>query len=163
MRSRQPDCSQEDKELGQYRAESVGLHCHGPQSDVLLSRPYLQLSEATSPFILRRTSEVIQGFLPPKCKRFCCRGLLLLTALLALHLAEYVVFIAPTPIQRELYEHVIGSDAVQGYLGGSGKAALAMIDLLKKICNSPALLMRPDEKVCFFACSGGQTLLKSSP
>ena len=74
-----------------------------------------------------------------------------LTQLTVLHAAEYVVFIAPTPIQKQLYDHVIGSDVVQGYLGGSGKAALALIDLLKKICNSPALLMRTDDKVSLFA------------
>lgn len=72
---------------------------------------------------------------------------LFLTRLTLSYPAEYVVFIAPTPIQNQLYDHVIGSDVVQGYLGGSGKAALAMIDLLKKICNSPALLMRTSDKV----------------
>lgn len=61
--------------------------------------------------------------------------------------AEYVVFIAPTPIQKQLYAHVIASEAVKDFVAKGGKAALVLIDLLKKICNSPMLLTRQEEMV----------------
>lgn len=56
------------------------------------------------------------------------------------------MFIAPTPLQKQLYAHVVASDAAKSTME-SGRAALVLIDLLKKICNSPMLLTRQEEMV----------------
>lgn len=57
------------------------------------------------------------------------------------------MFIAPTPIQKTVYNHVLQSDLVQDNVDSGGRAALMYIDLLKKICNSPMLLLRAEEMV----------------
>jgi DNA repair and recombination protein RAD54B len=72
-------------------------------------------------FILRRTIEVIAKFLPPK--------------------TENVVFCRPTTVQAALYRAVLESPAYSSILGSS-EASLQLINILKKICNSPSLLTK---------------------
>jgi DNA repair and recombination protein RAD54B len=79
-----------------------------------------ELARLTSQFILRRTAEVIAKFLPPK--------------------TETVLFIEPTKPQAALYRAVLESP-VFGAVLGSTEASLALINYLKKLCNSPALLL----------------------
>ncbi|XP_045661906.1 DNA repair and recombination protein RAD54B isoform X3 [Ursus americanus] len=100
--SRQPSASEEKKELGEKRAA--------------------ELTCLTGLFILRRTQEVINKYLPPKI--------------------ENVVFCRPGALQIELYRKLLNSQAVrfclQGLLGNSPH--LICIGALKKLCNHPCLL-----------------------
>ncbi|XP_047582485.1 DNA repair and recombination protein RAD54B isoform X3 [Lutra lutra] len=100
--SRQPSASEEEKELGEKRAA--------------------ELTCLTGLFILRRTQEVINKYLPPKI--------------------ENVVFCRPGALQIELYRKLLNSQAVKfclrGLLGNSPH--LICIGALKKLCNHPCLL-----------------------
>ena len=84
-----------------------------------------ELKERTGKFILRRTAEVLAQYLPPK--------------------TEYVLFCRPTQGQVSVYGHVIGSVAVSDAVG-SPALALAVINVLKKVCNGPGLLLKKSDK-----------------
>jgi DNA repair and recombination protein RAD54B len=99
MRSRQPDATATETERGQEASE--------------------EMSRTTSPFILRRTADILSNFLPPK--------------------TEYVLFCKPTPAQAKIYRNVIRSPMFHSALG-SQETALQLITILKKLCNSPALM-----------------------
>jgi DNA repair and recombination protein RAD54B len=101
LQSRVPNATQRNIEKGTARSE--------------------ELAQLTSQFILRRTSEVIAKFLPPK--------------------TETVLFIQPTSAQAALYRAVLESP-VFGAVLGSAEASLALINYLKKLCNSPTLLLK---------------------
>ncbi|KAK2814263.1 hypothetical protein FQN49_008251, partial [Arthroderma sp. PD_2] len=73
----------------------------------------------TSPFILRRTADILSKHLPPK--------------------TEYILFCNPTAAQGNLYRHVLASPLFQSVLRNS-ESALQLITILKKVCNSPSLL-----------------------
>ncbi|XP_069076581.1 DNA repair and recombination protein RAD54B isoform X2 [Pleurodeles waltl] len=104
IRSRQPSASAEEKELGEERAA--------------------ELARLTGLFILRRTQEVIDKFLPPK--------------------TESIVFCRPTALQLELYRKLLTSRAIRSCLQGAleNSPHLGCILALKKLCNHPALLFR---------------------
>ncbi|OAL71947.1 dsDNA-dependent ATPase [Trichophyton violaceum] len=78
-----------------------------------------ELAELTSPFILRRTADILSKHLPPK--------------------TEYILFCNPTSAQRSVYHHVLASPMFQSVLRNS-ESALQLITILKKVCNSPSLL-----------------------
>ena len=99
VKSRQPGASQKDKEKGEARAE--------------------ELAALTSQFILRRTSEVIAQYLPPK--------------------TESVLFCRPTTHQTMIYKEVLESP-LYGSLIRSSESSLQLINILKKLCNSLELL-----------------------
>ncbi|XP_078543154.1 DNA repair and recombination protein RAD54B isoform X2 [Lissotriton helveticus] len=102
IRSRQPAASAEEKELGEERAA--------------------ELARLTGLFILRRTQEVIDKFLPPK--------------------TESIVFCRPTALQLELYRKLLSSRVIRSCLQGVLESSphLVFILALKKLCNHPALL-----------------------
>jgi len=77
------------------------------------------LAELTGLFILRRTAEVISKYLPRK--------------------NEYILFCKPTTTQSAIYRKVLASPAFNAVLG-SPEASLQLINVLKKLCNSPNLL-----------------------
>ncbi|KAL9107757.1 MAG: hypothetical protein Q9227_007379 [Pyrenula ochraceoflavens] len=79
-----------------------------------------ELASLTSPFILRRTAEILDKFLPPK--------------------TEYVIFCHPTRSQSAIYRTVLASPLFQFALGNGSESALQLITILKKLCNSPSLL-----------------------
>jgi DNA repair and recombination protein RAD54B len=81
-----------------------------------------ELSHTTSPFILRRKAEILADFLPTK--------------------TEYVLFCKPTPQQAAVYRKVVECPMFRSAMG-SMETAFQLITILKKLCNSPAL-MRPD-------------------
>ncbi|KFX89737.1 hypothetical protein V490_06829, partial [Pseudogymnoascus sp. VKM F-3557] len=88
-----------------------------------------ELSEMTQQFILRRTAEVQAHFLPQK--------------------TEYVIFCKPTTAQAQIYEEVLESPAFVGALNGYKAAqaqALGLINILRKVCNSPKLLLPSNKK-----------------
>ncbi|OCT76996.1 hypothetical protein XELAEV_18032199mg [Xenopus laevis] len=104
VRSREPTATPEEKNLGEERAA--------------------ELARLTGLFILRRTQEVINKFLPPKI--------------------ENIVFCQPSQFQLDLYRRLLNSRAVKSCLLGNGENSphLVCIGALKKLCNHPCLLFR---------------------
>ena len=100
LKSRQPNASRDEIEKGQDMSN--------------------ELASLTSPFILRRTADILDKFLPSK--------------------TEYVIFCNPTPPQAMIYNSVLSSPMFQFALGNGSESALQLITILKKLCNSPALL-----------------------
>lgn len=84
-----------------------------------------ELAAITSQFILRRTAEILAKYLPTK--------------------TEYVLFCRPTDVQAKVYRAIIGSPLFAAALGGSS-VSLELINVLKKVCNSPNLLLSKDVK-----------------
>ncbi|OQV11084.1 SNF2 family domain-containing protein isoform 2 [Cladophialophora immunda] len=78
-----------------------------------------ELTRTTSAFILRRTADILADFLPPK--------------------TEYVLFCKPTPAQAKIYRSVVRSPMFHNALR-SQETAFQLITILKKLCNSPALM-----------------------
>ena len=84
-----------------------------------------ELANITGKFILRRTAEILSKYLPLK--------------------TEYVVFCKPTEAQKSVYRSIIGSSTFNAALGSSA-ISLELINILKKVCNSPNLLIKKDDK-----------------
>lgn len=78
-----------------------------------------ELARTTSQFILRRTADILADFLPPK--------------------TEFVLFCKPTPAQAKIYKSVLQSGMFDTALR-SNETAFQLITILKKLCNSPALM-----------------------
>ncbi|KAF2647798.1 hypothetical protein K491DRAFT_699403 [Lophiostoma macrostomum CBS 122681] len=78
-----------------------------------------ELVSLTGQFIIRRTAEVLAKYLPPK--------------------TEHIVFCNPTPAQAAAYRSILSSPIFAIALGNTDMA-LQLINILKKICNSPSLL-----------------------
>ncbi|NWR87433.1 RA54B protein, partial [Furnarius figulus] len=111
VRSREPSATKEEKELGEKRAA--------------------ELTRLTGLFILRRTQEVINKFLPPK--------------------KESIIFCRPTALQLELYRKLLSSQVITSCLQGrlENSPHLICIGALKKLCNHPCLLLKAiKEKSC---------------
>ncbi|XP_055780893.1 DNA repair and recombination protein RAD54B-like [Salvelinus fontinalis] len=102
LRSRQPICTQEERVLGEERAA--------------------ELSRLTGLFILRRTQEIINRYLPPR--------------------HDWTVFCSPSSLQQELYQALLSHRVIRACLQGSTQTHthLACITALKKLCNHPGLL-----------------------
>ncbi|KAJ6263580.1 DNA repair and recombination protein RAD54B [Drechslerella dactyloides] len=78
-----------------------------------------ELTRLTNLFVLRRTAKILSKYLPPK--------------------TDIVVFCRPTKHQLELYKAILNTSLVKRQMG-SMETALQLITLLKKVCNSTALL-----------------------
>uniref|UniRef100_A0A3Q3VSN0 Uncharacterized protein n=1 Tax=Mola mola TaxID=94237 RepID=A0A3Q3VSN0_MOLML len=102
LRSRQPSCTEEERILGEERAA--------------------ELSRLTGMFILRRTQEIINCYLPPRL--------------------DWTLFCEPSPLQQELYKQLLCHRVFKACLHGSTQTHthLACITALKKLCNHPGLL-----------------------
>uniref|UniRef100_A0A3Q0S1V0 RAD54 homolog B n=1 Tax=Amphilophus citrinellus TaxID=61819 RepID=A0A3Q0S1V0_AMPCI len=102
LRSRQPSCTEEERVLGDERAA--------------------ELSRLTGMFILRRTQEIINRYLPPRL--------------------DWTLFCEPSPLQRELYKHLLCHRVFRACFQNSTQTHthLACITALKKLCNHPGLL-----------------------
>jgi DNA repair and recombination protein RAD54B len=81
----------------------------------------VELASITGQFILRRTAEILSKYLPPK--------------------TEYVVYCQPTQVQKDVYEAVVSTGVLNQVLKSS-EASFQMINILKKLCNSPSLLIK---------------------
>ncbi|KAH9872475.1 hypothetical protein IAQ61_005311 [Plenodomus lingam] len=80
-----------------------------------------ELVSLTSQFMIRRTANVLAKYLPPK--------------------TEHIVFCKPTRAQAEAYRNILTSPIFSAALGnGNSDMALQLINVLKKVCNSPSLL-----------------------
>ncbi|XP_058504113.1 DNA repair and recombination protein RAD54B [Solea solea] len=102
LRSRQPSCTEEERVLGEERAA--------------------ELSRLTGMFILRRTQEIINCYLPPRL--------------------EWTLFCDLSSLQLELYRQLLCHRVFRACLQSSTQTHthLACITALKKLCNHPALL-----------------------
>jgi DNA repair and recombination protein RAD54B len=83
------------------------------------------LQEISSGILLRRTADILDKFLPPKY--------------------EEVVFCSPSALQVRIYQRILGSERVKDVVTGStspANIALNIIGLLRKLCNSPELLIK---------------------
>ncbi|KAF2736320.1 DNA repair and recombination protein RAD26 [Polyplosphaeria fusca] len=78
-----------------------------------------ELVSLTSQFMIRRTADVLSKYLPPK--------------------TEHIVFCKPTAAQAAAYRNILASPIFAAALGNTDMA-LQLISVLKKMCNSPALL-----------------------
>ncbi|XP_013777941.1 DNA repair and recombination protein RAD54B-like, partial [Limulus polyphemus] len=111
IRSNQPSASSEEKFVGEARAA--------------------ELSHLTSLFVLRRTQEVINKYLPRK--------------------VEYVIFCQPTKLQLALYQQILTSRVLQRCLSFRGRAEdsshLVCISALRKLCNHPHLLYKRAKEI----------------
>ncbi|XP_048384801.2 DNA repair and recombination protein RAD54B isoform X2 [Stegostoma tigrinum] len=126
IRSKQPSATIDEKQLGEERAT--------------------ELCRLTGFFILRRTQDIINNYLPPK--------------------TEWIVFCRPAVLQLEFYQKLLASHAVKSCLQGSleNSSHLICIGLLKKLCNHPALFfnsIKGKEILCNTTDFDHQ--LKSSP
>jgi DNA repair and recombination protein RAD54B len=100
-----------------------------------------ELSNLTKQFILRREASLLAKYLLPK--------------------TEYVVFCKPTQAQAEVYQNVLNSPVFNKLLGSS-EASLQLITILKKVCNSPTLLLKTS-KTAPPSNDNVATLLESIP
>ncbi|KAJ8394570.1 hypothetical protein AAFF_G00043730 [Aldrovandia affinis] len=102
LQSRQPSATEEERRLGGERAAELG--------------------RLTGLFILRRTQEIINRYLPPK--------------------REWILFCRPAPLQLKLYRQLLSHRLVRACLQGAleNSPHLACIGALKKLCNHPGLL-----------------------
>lgn len=84
-----------------------------------------ELASRTGMFILRRTSEILSQYLPAK--------------------TEYVVLCRPTKVQADIYRTMVGTQAFVAAMN-TPTAVLELINVLKKVCNCPKLLLTNDSK-----------------
>lgn len=115
--------TEEQRQLGASRAECVGTH------HVLASAYYTsdnhprELKRRVDGFVLRRTAEVNQRFLPP--------------------LTTTVVWCRPSALQVRAYKRLLRSKQIGALLSGSERgmdATLAALMQLRKLCNHPQLV-----------------------
>ncbi|KAI8453075.1 SNF2 family N-terminal domain-containing protein [Phakopsora pachyrhizi] len=83
-----------------------------------------ELAQLSKNYVLRRGSEMMAQHLPPR--------------------HDYCVFISLTEVQRKIYEAILDSQEIREVFSGDVSQHLVLINTLKKLCNSPGLLM--DEK-----------------
>ncbi|CAH1802023.1 unnamed protein product [Owenia fusiformis] len=100
--SKQPRATSEEKEIGGQRAA--------------------ELNRLTGMFVLRRTQEINNRYLPPK--------------------VELVIFCPPTELQLNIYRKLIASRLVRSCFSrnSNGSPHLMCIAAMKKLCNHPWLL-----------------------
>lgn len=123
IKSRQPEATQEELDQGKEQSE--------------------ELASITAQFILRRTSDVLAKYLPPK--------------------TEYVVFCRPTKGQVAVYNALLSGSAIGTALNNSAMS-LALINVLKKVCNSPKLLLqKANEKSDELETTGAASWIEQIP
>lgn len=85
---------------------------------------YEALLTITGSILLRRTADILADYLPPKY--------------------EQVVFCSPSSLQIQIYQKLINSERVNEIVQGAAlhSIALTAIAILRKLCNSPELLVK---------------------
>ncbi|XP_045214177.2 DNA repair and recombination protein RAD54B-like [Mercenaria mercenaria] len=106
--ARQPGATKEEISLGEERGA--------------------ELSRMTQMFVLRRTQEINNKYLPPK--------------------RDIVLFCRPTALQLTLYQQLLRCQLIRSCLSGSmsGSPHLICIAALKQLCNHPSLIYRKSEE-----------------
>ncbi|KAJ7594739.1 SNF2 family N-terminal domain-containing protein [Mycena floridula] len=85
-----------------------------------------QLMSIAKSFVLRREATILGNYLPPK--------------------HEYIVFIKPTPLQFDMFSKLLREDKLDDLTHSNTADALALINLLKKVSNSPVLIKATIDK-----------------
>ncbi|KAK0546066.1 helicase [Tilletia horrida] len=80
------------------------------------------LTQVTHQYILRRTADILGLYLPPKL--------------------EVVVHVAPSQLQLGLYRKVLQSQMVADVIQGDSAQHLALIGILRRLCNTPEMLLK---------------------
>ncbi|CDU25206.1 related to RAD54-DNA-dependent ATPase of the Snf2p family [Sporisorium scitamineum] len=83
------------------------------------------LMTITKDVILRRTADILSKFLPPE--------------------KEMVLFCSPSQEQIRIYQSILGSSDVRSLLRGDAGNGLLQIGVLRKLCNTPELLLKDTE------------------
>eukprot|EP00741_Cyanophora_paradoxa_P002544 tig00000605_g2468.t1 len=91
-----------------------------PEEQAIAEERTAQLGRTTAAFLLRRTAQTLQRYLPPR--------------------HEHTVFCRLSPLQERLYRHFLSSRAVRGLTPGRYAEVLTYINALRKLCNSPRLV-----------------------
>lgn len=102
-------------------------HCYNKDILKLGSEKSEELIQLTKSFILRRTADILAKFLPPR--------------------TDLVIFAKPTKVQAKLFQELLNSKNFINFEDMSAfgdkrsfqAETLAMINLFKKVCNSPSL------------------------
>lgn len=89
-------------------------------------------------FVLRRDAGILKKYLPPKCTFTALCTIFLIPDLICVD--EYVVFITPTKLQRDIFQRILTRDNIDNISATHTAESLALINLLTKISNSPILL-----------------------
>ncbi|EJD02485.1 DNA repair protein, SNF2 family [Fomitiporia mediterranea MF3/22] len=84
-----------------------------------------ELGSMVTPFIIRRTNDLLSKYLPVKY--------------------EHVVFCGLSDFQLALYRLFITSPEIKALLRGTNSQPLKAINILKKLCNHPELLDLPND------------------
>ncbi|KAK0567835.1 helicase [Tilletia horrida] len=80
------------------------------------------LTQVTHQHILRRTADILDLYLPPKL--------------------EVVIHVSPTQLQLQLYRKVLQSQMVKDVIHGDSAQHLALIAILRRLCNTPEMLLK---------------------
>lgn len=73
---------------------------------------------------------------------------------------EYVVFITPTQLQRDIFNKILTADKLDNLVQNSTAESLALIGMLTKISNSPILLKATADKAKA-KCSQGDIIKRN--
>lgn len=117
-----------------YALKSVTL-----LATALLIELLLKLLLVAKSFVLRRDTSLLKNHLPPKCAMII-PVLVSETQKKLPSLAEFVVFITPTPLQLEMFSKILNPKRLDDLIQSSTAESLALINILTKISNSPILL-----------------------
>lgn len=79
----------------------------------------IEMGQLVNKCIIRRTNSLLSKYLPPKVEQVVCCRL--------------------TPLQAEMYKHLLSTNTIRSALNSTG-SSLSAITTLKKLCNHPALL-----------------------
>ena len=94
-----------------------------------------ELVERTKGFTLRRTSSLLRNYLTPK--------------------TDTLLFCPPTAVQQALFKQISQTQKFKRLLHSAlSNDSLAMINLFKKICNSPSLLLQDKASLELISASG---------
>lgn len=77
---------------------------------------------------------------------------------------DYSVFIVPTKLEVALYRNVLSGSTVRALLEGHGKKEqLSLLTTLRKLVNTPGLLLQEAQSVCsLFSSPSSKTRADSS-
>lgn len=104
--------------------KSRDVNCYDPtikKNGELISNMLINL---TKKFMLRRTQSILLNYLTTK--------------------TDIILFVPPTEPQIKLFNHLTNLKSFNQLFSDSSNQAFAMINLFKKICNSPSLLVQDE-------------------
>lgn len=125
LRGRRPNCPEKARKIAQERSIAVSFETAPVDQRLIADLSISQLQKITGPLILRREASILKNLLPPKY--------------------EQVVFCCPSPLQVQIYNAMADGDHVKAVLRTcleSGRLPLEGVLVLRKLCNTPDLLIK---------------------